>query len=319
MPNIVKKQVLTGIYLVRIPLPFRLDHVNCYLLEGNGGWTVIDTGLHNQSTVNIWEKMLEGRLVQNIVITHYHPDHYGYAGGLQEKTRAPVWMSQTDAENGLRSWETAHIDRIRRHYPACGLPEQLANQMVANTESFLSLITPHPKIEHYLQDGETVNLGWERYTVITTPGHSDGMLCFYNKLNKVLFSADHILPKITPNISYWFHGDPNPLQSYLDALHKVKELDIEIVLPSHGEPFYNAHERIDEIVHHHHERLDKVLDVTRSERTVYEVCLQLFGDRLNVHEMRFAIGETIAHLEYLVQQGEMKKEEIRGKWLYANL
>src|SRR5690606_39125613 len=103
--------------------------------------------------------------------------------------------------------------------------------------------------------GEYVQIGKLTFEVIFTPGHSDGLVTFFNKDNSVLFSTDHILPKITPNISYWFHGDPNPLQSYFHSLEKIERLDVNYVIPSHGKPFYGANQRIAELKAHHDERL----------------------------------------------------------------
>src|SRR5699024_1925065 len=96
-----------------------------------------------------------------------------------------------------------------------------------------------------------------------TPGHADGMVTFYNKEKNVLLSTDHILPKITPNISYWFHGNPDPLASYLHSLDEIKKLDADFVIPSHGKPFHGANERIEEIKSHHEDRLTETLEAIR--------------------------------------------------------
>lgn len=161
-------------------------------------------------------------------------------------------------------------------------------------------------------------IGKEEYEVIFTPGHSDGLVCFYQKENKVLISTDHILPKITPNISYWFHGNNNPLRSYFLSLEKMMKLNVEYVIPSHGKPFYDANKRINELIAHHHDRLAETLYHIKEPSTVYEVCQRLFPTQLTVHEMRFAIGETLAHLEYLKYEGESVCELQDGCWYYAH-
>src|SRR5699024_11833829 len=132
----------------------------------------------------------------------------------------------------------------------------------------------------------------------------------------VLISTDHILPRITPNISYWFYGDDNPLNTYLNSLNKIKALDAEYVIPSHGKPFYNANKRIDEIIVHHEDRLNETLGKINGYHTVHRICDQLFNFELTIHETRFAIGETIAHLEYLYQKGEIHREKVNGIWHY---
>ncbi|MFC7394212.1 MBL fold metallo-hydrolase [Scopulibacillus cellulosilyticus] len=305
-----------GIIPVKIDLPFRLNHVNCFLAEGSGGWTVIDTGLHNKKTAELWDEQLKGKRVTDIIITHYHPDHYGYAGGLQRKTGAQVSMSEIDARDGSASWEKGSIRNIQENYALCGIPYETAQQMIGNTQGFYKSITPYPEVNHYLQEGEKIPFGLFEYEVIFTPGHSDGLVTFYNKDKNVLLSTDHILPKITPNIAYWFHGDENPLASYLNSLKKVRKLNADFVIPSHGQPFYGANDRIDKIIQHHDARLEKTLDCIKNGATIFEACQGLFRRDLNIHETRFALGETLAHLEYLRYDKQCQREILSGKWWY---
>ncbi|AXI10204.1 MBL fold metallo-hydrolase [Oceanobacillus sp. 143] len=305
-----------GINSIKLDLPFRLNHVNSFIAEGTDGWTVIDAGLHNVETVKRWEQELDGKTVTNILVTHYHPDHFGYVGGLQQKTGASVSMSMVDADAGLNAWEDLYLDKLTDNYLLAGIPDDIANQMSSNTEEFISLVTPYPKINHYFQEGELIPFGMYEYEVIFTPGHSDGLITLYNKEKSMLLATDHILPNITPNISYWFHGDPNPLKTFLNSLAKIKKLDVDFVVPSHGQPFYGANDRIDEIIAHHDERLTHSLEIIADGCTVYEVCQELFPKIKNTHDKRFAIGETIAHLEYLYVKNECVREVKDGKYIY---
>ncbi|MFB4164235.1 MBL fold metallo-hydrolase [Alteribacillus sp. JSM 102045] len=305
-----------GIEQVTIDLPFRLDHVHCFLAEGENGWTVIDTGLHNNYTVDLWEKELEDKEVHNIIITHYHPDHFGFAGGLQNKTGARVSMTKTDAYLGRHSWTNELINELRKNYKLAGVPDEMADKMKNNTKEFIRNVTPYPSIDHYLKEGEKVQIGPYEYEIFFTPGHSDGLVTFYNEEKSVLLGTDHILPKITPNISYWFHGEENPLELYLASLNKIKALDAEYVIPSHGKPFHNANARINEIKEHHEERLEKIHSIIEEPCSVYDASWQLFEKKLNVHETRFAVGETLAHLEYLRKKGECQRDLDNDSWIY---
>ncbi|MBP1971287.1 glyoxylase-like metal-dependent hydrolase (beta-lactamase superfamily II) [Virgibacillus natechei] len=305
-----------GLKLIRLDLPFRLNHVNCFLAEGEGGWKVIDAGLHNPPTVNRWEQELAGKKVTDILVTHYHPDHFGYVGGLQEITGARVSMTKIDADAGMESWQEHSINKLQDNYALAGIPTDTASQMTTNTNDFVSLVTPYPKVNHYFEEGEIVEIGKYEYEVIVTPGHSDGMVNFYNKEKNMLLSTDHILPKITPNISYWFHGDANPLKRYMESLEKIRKLDVDFVVPSHGKPFHGANDRIDEIKAHHDERLEQTLESINGGATIHGSCQKLFQKELTVHETRFAIGETLAHLEYLRYEGECKREMRDGKYWY---
>ena len=180
--------------------------------------------------------------------------------------------------------------------------------MVNNTGEFIPRVTPYPTIQHYLEEGEKIILGKYEYEVIFTPGHSEGLVTFYNREKNVLLSTDHILPKITPNISYWYHGDPNPLASYFDSLRKIEALEVDFVIPSHGKPFHDGHLRVLELMKHHEERLETLYGIIRNGCTVYEACEKLFNKTLTIHETRFAIGETLAHLEYLRLNGKSTRE-----------
>lgn len=305
-----------GIEIITHRLPFRLNHVNCFLAEGEDGYVVIDTGLHNDETVTRWNNALGNRNVSDLLITHYHPDHFGYAGALQEKYGARLSMSQIDAENSRSAWGDELLNNLLKKYKQSGIPENISNEMVENTKSFIPRVTPYPKVDHYYEEYEKIKIGNYEYEVIFTPGHSDGLVTFYNEEKNVLISTDHILPRITPNISYWFYGDQNPLKTYLNSLEKVEKLDADYVIPSHGKPFYNANKRIEEIIEHHHERLEETLEKINGNHTIHRICDELFDFELTIHETRFAIGETIAHLEYLRQRGELTRSEVDGIWHY---
>lgn len=306
-----------GIYLLRLPLPFRLNHVNCYLIEGKKGWTVIDAGWCDQSTAEIWQEILGGRSVEKIIITHEHPDHYGYAATLQRATSAPVYISSPSLKSARRFWSPDYLEALKTFYLRSGLTEEQAN-ILPNMTNVIEGISGHPENPHFLEDGQRVNLGDESYLILHTPGHAEGLVCFYHPERKLLFSTDHLLPHITPNISYWPGGDPNPLHTYLQALNRIKGLAIEKALPSHGEPFDHVEERIGQILSHHEERLEQLMDHARNWSTVYQAYMCLFGSKaLTPYDISFAVGETVAHLEYLVHQGELIKEESKeGVWRY---
>nr|WP_184404139.1 MBL fold metallo-hydrolase [Geomicrobium halophilum] len=306
-----------GIEKLRLNLPFRLNHVNVFYAEGDKGLTVIDAGLHNEETVAAWDPILKDKNVDRILVTHYHPDHFGYVGKMQERTGANVYMTETDARAGEHAWTPEFLDEMREYYNLAGIPDASADEMRKNTEDFIPRVTPLPDILHYFQEGEKVRIGNYEYEILFTPGHSDGLVVFYNREKNVLLSTDHLLPKITPNISYWFHGNPNPLKSFLQSLEKIRKLDVEHVIPSHGQPFTDANARIQEIHDHHMERLETLHGFLGEPRTVYELCQRLFPKQLSVHETRFAIGETLAHLEYLRHKGDCMRDTDHGRWYYS--
>ncbi|MEW9050578.1 MAG: MBL fold metallo-hydrolase [Neobacillus sp.] len=307
-----------GVRQVTIPLPFRLNHVNCFFAEGEKGWTIIDAGLNTEVTKEIWKPIIMEHEVTDIILTHYHPDHFGYAGTLQQLTDAEVWMTEVDAEAGLSYWEPESMLIVNKNYDTCGLPANLSQELTTDEKSFNAQVKPYPKVNHHLTEGMKILFGKYEYEVIFTPGHSDGLITLYNKENSLLFSTDHILPRISPNISYWFRGIRNPLESFFHSLEKIKKLDVDVVIPSHGKPFRNANQRIDELVAHHHERIEAVYTAIKQPATIYQVNGQLFKN-LNIHETRFAVGETLAHLEYLYLNNQCKKSLEGGTWYYESI
>jgi glyoxylase-like metal-dependent hydrolase (beta-lactamase superfamily II) len=304
-----------GVTQVTIPLPFRLNHVNCFLAEGARGWTIIDAGLNTTISRDCWQPIIEKHEITDIILTHYHPDHFGYAGKLQELTNAVVWMTEIDAHNGLTYWEKDSLVEVDRNYQMCGLPSHLSTELTTDEKSFNAQVKPYPKVNHTLEEGMKILFGKYEYEVLFTPGHSDGLITLYNKENSILFSTDHILPRISPNISYWFRGIRNPLQAFFMSLEKIKKLDVDFVIPSHGKPFRNATNRIEELLLHHQERIEEVYGYLKKPSTIFEVNSKLFK-KLTIHETRFAIGETLAHLEYLYLSNQCNKELINGTWFY---
>jgi glyoxylase-like metal-dependent hydrolase (beta-lactamase superfamily II) len=289
--------------------------VNCFFAEGARGWTVIDAGLNTEVSRDVWKPYIEKHDVTDIILTHYHPDHFGYAGTLQQLTNAEVWMTEVDEEAGLSYWEPDSMKVVNESYGTCGLPDNLSQELTTDEQSFNARVKPYPKVNHYLSEGMKILFGNYEYEVIFTPGHSDGLVTFFNKENSILFSTDHILPKISPNISYWFRGIPNPLEAFFKSLEKIKLLDVDYVIPSHGKPFRNANKRIEELLAHHEERLEQAFESIKQPATIYQVNGQLFKN-LNIHETRFAVGETLAHLEYLYHKNQCKKNLENGTWYY---
>jgi glyoxylase-like metal-dependent hydrolase (beta-lactamase superfamily II) len=309
---------------VPLPLPFALKIVNAFLIEGKNGYTIIDTGLHTDEDLARWEEAQtrfgwRWRDVEKIVLTHYHPDHYGLAGKLQQLSGAPVYLSRTD-------WEQAQLffgresdmgERMVDFFSLHGLPEELKKQISGHLREFHRWVEPHPR-PSFIEAGETICLGDHEYQVIHTPGHADGHLSFYDAKRQVLIGGDFLLPKISPNISLWPGADSNPLQTYLNTLDRMKTLPVKKVFPAHGKVFSHYRERIEELEQHHAERLGDIKEFVdkMGEVTAYEVCVELFGHQRSIHQLRFAMSETLAHLEYLRLNGEMGISRQNGKILY---
>src|SRR5699024_7494877 len=155
-----------------------LNHVNCFLAKGSNGYTILDTGLHNETTQRVWKAVLADKQVANIIISHLHPDHSGFAGKLQQWTNAPLAMSKIDAEAMERIWTEHSVPFLLEDYKRAAVPEEIKRAIMENIESFRDLVQPFPKVDSYLEEGDQIEFGSEEYEVIHTPGHSAGLVTF---------------------------------------------------------------------------------------------------------------------------------------------
>lgn len=190
-----------GIAQVTIPLPFRLNHIHCYLARQNQqDWTIIDTGLHRQETKETWEKALnqygiKESDIQKVIVTHYHPDHFGYAGELQMQTSAEVVMGEKSYQMGKRNWTDENQKQNEQFYFQAGMEGKTLKELVEHDGGFFSLVRPFPKVTHFLQEGQQIQIGELTFQALHTPGHEEGHFCFYQPDEKILFSGDHLLKK----------------------------------------------------------------------------------------------------------------------------
>lgn len=317
--------LIESVTQVKVPLPFPLGWVNGYLIRGKGGFTVIDPGLHTAESKEVWEREIRQRGmtfadIEQIVLTHHHPDHYGLAGWMQQQSGAPVRMNRAGYEQAQMLWGAGQplaqhiIDQFEQH----GMHSEKLEQMKLHLDSFVSYVSPHP-VPEFLEPGDTVRLGDDDYSIVTADGHAFGHLCFYDDKRHVLFCGDQVLPNISPNISLIPGLDPNPLHSFLHSLTRLSRLPVHIAYPGHRDPFTRFGERCLQLIAHHEERLSHIQKLLEIPLTGYELCLSLFGDRLPAHQLRFAMAETLAHTEYLKQRGLIAEERNDKKIAYRNL
>lgn len=317
-----------GIYQVQLPLPFALRIVNCYLLDNaDGTWTIVDTGLNRLESQEIWLAAFAAlgitpKQISQIVLTHIHPDHFGLAGWLQTLSGAPVRLTQREAAAAQVFWMDAgnRYRTLTEQMEHAGVSADLIEQVITGVAFMVGMTTPHPTRWEHLTPGEPLHMGGRSFTPILAPGHSDGQLLFYDPADRLLLAGDHVLMKITPNIGLWPETDPNPLGRFLDSLRAVRALDVRLALPGHRQPIGDWRGRIDELIAHHDERLSHTLAAVNGGASAYEVAARVFDfNRLTVHEMRFALVETLAHLELLVGRGSLHQTELpeSGVWRFT--
>lgn len=308
--------VAPHIYQVTLPLPFALNHVHCYLLDDGDGWTAVDAGLHTSAAETGWraafdELHIRPTDLRRIILTHTHPDHFGMAGWLQEWSngRAAVHLSPREAELAQQTWIEMgqHTAAMVNHLTKSGLEQGMAVAVAENTQFVATRTLPHPTQMVLLQPGETIELGQRTFQMHSYAGHSDGQLLFHCPAEELLLVGDHVLMDITPNISLWPGGWENPLGRYLNSLSKLKKMDVALALPGHKRLITAWHGRLAELEAHHEARLaDTMSAIQVGGRTTAEIAKSVFRlSELTLHEARFALTETLAHLHYLVAQGQI--------------
>ncbi len=304
-----------GIRWLRMPLPFMLGHINLWLLEDGDGWTVVDTGIHTQTTRDCWENVfgeqMNGKPVGRVLVTHLHPDHVGCAGWLAERFSAPLWMSREEyllcrilvADTG----KPAPAEGIR-FYAAAGFPESALERYEKTFGRFGSVVAPLPQSYHRLQDGMEFTIGDHRWRVIVGQGHSVEHACLFCEELNLLISGDQILPTISSNVSvYPTEPEANPLADWLRSLRMLAEVlppDV-LVLPAHGKPFRGAAIRTRQLVDEHLDGLEKLKKLCSSPIRAIDAFPVLFRSEISETNLIMAAGESVAHLNYLLDLGEI--------------
>ncbi len=311
-------EVRPGIFWIATPLPFKLKAINLWALRDGDGWTLIDTGYGWSDTqdqlMKIWKECLDGTPIKRLIVTHFHPDHMGSSGWVEKTWGIHPHMTQSEwMASNLAIRQLASDDRDARcfFYDRHGLDaKRLEIFRSGHVRYHLGVTLP----ENYyrIRNGDDIVINGNAWRVIVGEGHSPEHACLYCAELGVMISGDQVLTRITPNVSTsHFEPEGDQLKGFLDTkarLYKLIAADT-YVLPAHKLPFTGVHKRLEELVHHHRERLQKIYDALDGEVSAGEVCTLLFPMDLDGHQMGFAMGETIAHLNYLVGDGRLRRIE----------
>ena len=313
--------VSPGLHWLRMPLPFALVHINLWLLEDGAGWTIIDTGVCVDDAKAVWKKTfattMQDRPVMRVMVTHLHPDHVGCAGWLCHKLDVRLWMTREEyllcrilvADTGRDAPPEGDT-----FYKAAGFePGQMDyyHKMFGMFGKFVSAI---PESYRRLKDGDAIAIGDHHWEVIVGRGHSPEHACLYCADLNLIISGDQLLPTISSNVSvYPTEPFANPLAEWLDSLAAMKERippDV-LVLPAHGRPFRGAHARLDALIDEHVDCLGKLESFCAEPKRATDVFQVLFKSKITKHNLIMATGESIAHLNYLINDGRIAVERDR--------
>jgi len=315
-------EVAQGVWWVRLPMPMSLDHINIWLLEDQDGWTVVDTGLARSDTKAIWESLFEGFMagkpVKRLICTHMHPDHIGLAGWLCDRFDCDLWMSREEylmcQLMASYTGQQAPPEAIE-FYRAAGYSDEQIEGYKSRFGTFGSMISPMPHHFRRIVDRETLSIGGRYWQVIVGSGHSPEHACLYCPALKLLIAGDQVLPRITPNVSV-FPTEPegNPLGEWMDSNARLITIlpDDLLVLPAHQAPFHGLHVRLSQIIDGHRMGLQAVYERLTQPHRVLDCFSSLFAREIHPKMLGLAAGETLAHLNLLLQRGNITRERDAG-------
>lgn len=308
--------VADGIHWLRMPLPFVLDHINLWLLRDGEGWTIVDSGFGDEGTKTLWEQIfrdyLEGRPVTRVIVTHLHPDHIGLAAWLADRFGADVWMTQAEFAMAHMFWSEANgsvQDRQADFFHHHGLNTAQREAISARRGLYRLAVPALPQTMRRMLDGDAITIDGRTWRVVAGYGHSPEHASLYCDDLKLMIAGDMVLPKISTNVSVTpLEPEGDPLGLFLQTLKRFKTLPAEtLVLPSHGHVFYGLHQRIDDLLAHHDERFALLEAACAEPQTAASVLSQLFRRELDTHQLSFAMGEAIAHLNHLMMTGRLRR------------
>ncbi len=310
-------EVAKGIFWARIPLPWSLDHINVYLFEEKGGWTVIDTGARGKTGKEAWntidQEVLKGRPITRVIATHMHPDHLGLAGWLVEKYGAEFWTTQTEYMLASTLWHGAGEEFPENELTflfRSGVDRSYEPMIrAAGYGNYKKGVHTLPASYIRIEDGSELSLGGRKWRVVIGRGHSPEHACLACLDEPLFIGGDQILPEITSNVSvYAREPNGNPLAHWLSSLDRMRDIPgSPLVLPSHGRVFFGLQERLDALINGHLEKLEKLHGWCKEPRTVVKTFRALYRRKIEGMDFFLALGEAVAHLHLLESLGVLSR------------
>ena len=318
-------EIAPGILWTRIPLPFRLDHVNIYLIEDGDGFAILDTGIGNKATQEVWEALvagpLAGRRITRLIVSHFHPGPYRPRGlavralrpAAARPRRRPISAVSTSRSAPARWMQ----NRIATSTRITVSTRRRRRSSSTQGHGYLRMVNPLPPTFVRVVAGDVLRIGGREFRVLTGDGHAPEQIMLWCEADNIFLAADQVLAKITPNVSVWaVDPEGDPLGLFLRSLRAIRETipADALVLPGHQLPFHGLHTRIDELIAHHDERCDAIANACGSQaKSVADLVPVLFPRALDPHQMSFAFSEALAHVNYMLRSGRLLWADADGE------
>lgn len=311
---------------LRSPLPMSLDHINCYLLRDGDGWAVVDTGMNSEAARDQWLAVLDAELqgapLTRVFVTHHHPDHIGLAGWLCERYRIPLWTSESEyfhARTFNAPKRSSTYWQVDQYFLQSGMSLE-SQQSLYDNDDYNHVVWEVPEAYHRVADQQRIKIGGRDWLAITSRGHAPEHLSLYCAELNLYLSGDQLLPRITSNVSVPpTVPESDPLGDWLDSHVRLPHLvpDDALVLPAHQQPFRGVHVRLQEVVDHHEQRMESLLELCSTPQTAQQLTADLFKRKLDAFQNFLAVGECLAHLHRLLALGKIQRELREGVHYYS--
>jgi len=311
--------IADGVYWIRMPMQGRLNHINVWLLRDADGWTVVDTGVFNETVKGHWQQIfqtyLEGKPVTRVIATHLHTDHTGLAGWIVQQWGCELWMSRADfymCKTMAADGPSDVPEDAIRFYRRAGFTEERLDRYRQRFGQFGASISPLPAGYRRIREGQYLQIDGREWRAIIGHGHAPEHVCLYCPELKLIIGGDQLLPKITPNVSVQ-PSEPhaNPLREWISSCGRFREQlpPNLLVLPAHENLYVGLHERLTALIDWHEVALEKLYELCSEPKRAVDVFPALFKSAINDYSYFPATGEALAHMHCALERRMLTVEE----------
>ena len=308
-------QLAEGLHVLRQPMLHNPDHINCYLIEGDKGLTIVDTGIPSEDCYKNWQMLLDSPLgakgVERIYLTHGHPDHVGGVKWLQENTGAPIVMPEKEVDAVQRMWRSASDNKesVAEFFTSWGVPEESLGAVYAMQDGFKYGCPDLDELNvETFNEGFSMKIGNRTWKTVDGYGHTPHNAALFCEEDGIMLSGDQVLTSIFPNVSIWWGSELNPLQAYMDSLKHYKNHPIKVIYPAHGGSLENVNKRIDAILNFNQIRLDRAVNyLAEAPQNAYEAIPAVLNKKRNPMMISLLAGQVFAIFNCLEAQGLIEK------------